>query len=167
MAMVGWTIAFDVHALTWLWGSLGEEQTAAELVKLGPEWFTRHDVARTYGNWDHISVGPAGIFMIDTKRLNGRVVVKDDGLSSGRLRCTGGSFRGSSVALRNELLEGNGPCPWVQAVVAVWGHFPERAREDTNVAYVAGEHLVEWLKSRPPTLDDTWVSSLSEAIRNL
>ena len=132
-AMVGWMVAFDVHALTWLWGSLGEEQTAAELVRLGPDWFTRHDVARTYGNWDHITVGPAGVFMIDTKRLNGRAVVKDDGLSSGRLRCTGGSFRGSSVALRNELLESNGPVSLGAGSRGCLGDFPQRLREDTNV----------------------------------
>lgn len=58
IVVVGWMIAFDVHALPWLWGSWGEEHTGDELAKLPTGWFVRHDVANGYGNWDHIAVGP-------------------------------------------------------------------------------------------------------------
>ncbi len=166
-ATFGWIIGFDVRSLPWLWGAWGEEQTAAALAKLGPDWFTRHDIERKYGNWDHVVVGPTGVFMIDTKRLSGRVSVKDDGVSSGRLRIGGSSFRGASLALRESLLERSGPCPWVQAVVAIWGDFADGSTEVGNVAYVAGDRLVEWLKSRPATLDGARIESLSEAIRTL
>jgi hypothetical protein len=69
MMVIGWTIGFDVHAFPWLWGSWGEEQTAEELRKLGPDWYVAHNIANDHGNWDHIVVGPAGVFLVDSKHL--------------------------------------------------------------------------------------------------
>jgi hypothetical protein len=39
----------------------------------------------------------------------------------------------------------------VQPVVVVWGDFRQRVVEDGGVAYVQGDELVEWLRSRPST----------------
>jgi Nuclease-related domain len=69
LAVVGWLIG-DVHSLFWLHGSQGEQWTAAELEDLGGDWSQVHDIVRNYGNWDHIVVGPSGVFLIDTKRLS-------------------------------------------------------------------------------------------------
>ena len=123
LAVFGWMIGFDAHSLTWLWGSWGEADSAEELKRLGSEWHLAHDIENSSGNWDHVVVGPGGVFMIDTKRLRGQVMVKEDGLSSGRLRYRGVSFRNSAVRLR-EALQQHIAVPWVQAVVAVWGEFP-------------------------------------------
>lgn len=168
VGMVGWMIAFDVHALTWLWGSWGEQQTAEELAKVEEAgWYVHHDVAKDYGNWDHIVVGPPGVFMIDTKRLHHAVSVSGDGLSSGRTRLAGRTFRGSAIGLREALRARVPDCPWVQAVVAVWGDFPDREVEYENVAYVAGDRLVDWLRERPVTLSDERRAALVSAIEGI
>ena len=166
LTLFGWMIGFDVHSLTWLWGSWGEIDTAAELKKLGPEWHVVHDIENAYGNWDHVAIGPTGVFMIDTKRLRGRVTVKEDGLASGRTRYSGSSFRGSSVRLR-DALQGHVQVPWIQAVVAIWGNFSETPREEGHVAYVGGPQLVEWLCSRPGRLSSERGELLAHAVRRL
>ena len=38
--------------------------------KLGPDWLVVHDVARSDGtNFDHIVVGPPGVFVLDSKNI--------------------------------------------------------------------------------------------------
>jgi hypothetical protein len=104
ISLFGWMIGFDVHALTWLWGSWGEEDTERELARLGDNWYVRHDIANDYGNWDHVAVGPPGVFMVESKRLSGRrIEIERDGLSSGRLHFGGKTFRGASAGLRDAL----------------------------------------------------------------
>jgi hypothetical protein len=34
----------------------------------------------------------------------------------------------------------------------IWGHFPQEHFEAEDVAYMGGEHLVEWLTELPPKL---------------
>ena len=62
-AFFGWYIGGDVFLVPWMWGSLGEEATAGELEKLGSVWFVAHDIENSYGNWDHVVVGPGGVFL--------------------------------------------------------------------------------------------------------
>ena len=53
-------------------GAAGEELVGAILDDLGPAgWLTLHDVALGRGNIDHIAIGPAGIFTIETKSHRG------------------------------------------------------------------------------------------------
>jgi hypothetical protein len=67
--------------------------------------YVRHDIANEYGNWDHVAVGPPGVFMVESKRLSGRrIEIERDGLSSGRLHFGGKTFRGASAGLRHALL---------------------------------------------------------------
>jgi len=68
VAVVGWLVG-DVHALTWAWGAVGERDTAAMLDDLGSDWQCVHDLRHEYGNWDHVLVGPPGVFVLDTKVL--------------------------------------------------------------------------------------------------
>lgn len=119
--LVGWMIGFDVHSLTWLWGAWGEEYTGEELAKLDSDWHVFHDIRRSQGNWDHVVVGPGGLFLLDTKRLSRAAVVVDDALVSGRTRYSGRTFRGAAVGLRDALKASLPSCPWVHAVVVVWG----------------------------------------------
>ena len=47
-------------------------------------------------------------------------------------------------------LEGRGAWPrWVQAVVVIWGDFPQRIVEERHVVYLAADELLPWLESRP------------------
>jgi Nuclease-related domain len=156
-----------VHSLTWLWGSWGEQLTADDLAKLGKGWYVRHDIENPFGNWDHVVIGPPGVFMIDTKRLTGKIHVTGDGLSSGRIRYAGSSFRGASVGLRRALLERGVRCPWVQAVVAIQGAFAEGVCIEGQVSYVAAGRLVDWLLDQPDRLSESWTSELVRALDQL
>ena len=59
-----------------LQGVEGEEKVGAILDGLAADgWFAIHDVATGRGNIDHIAIGPAGVFTIETKSRRGRVSI--------------------------------------------------------------------------------------------
>jgi Nuclease-related domain len=58
----------------WTRGAQGEERVGAVLDELrGRGWFALHDVNLDKGNIDHVVVGPAGIYTIETKSHHGRI----------------------------------------------------------------------------------------------
>jgi hypothetical protein len=65
----GWLLGFDARSLKWQRGALGEMWTGEELDRLGSGWHVVHDLADGRGNWDHIVVGPPGVFAIDSKNF--------------------------------------------------------------------------------------------------
>lgn len=146
LLLVLWLLG-DPHQLTWLWGAMGEEETERELKKLDPSrWSAEHDIERARGgNWDHVVTGPPGTFMLETKHLGSApVLVEGDRLVSGRTRIPGSQFRHAALALK----EARSLSGWVQAVVVIWGDFPQRIVLHERVAYVAGEEVVGWLESQ-------------------
>ncbi len=75
----------------WERGADGEQATAAALDALPKEsWTVFHDVrwpGRRYANVDHVAVGPAGVFVIDSKNWSGAIAVRDNVLrQNGRAR---------------------------------------------------------------------------------
>jgi hypothetical protein len=163
VAAAGWIMGGHASSLPWMWGAAGERQTAALLARLPAGWHVAHDIADGRGNWDHVVIGPTGIYVIDTKTYNGEVSVADDTLRSGRMRTSGGTFRGQAVRLREALQSETEPMPWVQAVVAIWGYFPQGIVEDPKVVYLDATRLVEWLRSRPVSLTAERVERLAMA----
>ncbi len=67
---------------SWLLGADSEEATGLELEDLGRAWAFRHDIKLTArgANADHVIVGPAGVFVIDTKYRGGEVITTRDGI---------------------------------------------------------------------------------------
>lgn len=58
----------------WGRGAAGEELVGKALDGLRKEgWFALHDVHLGHGNIDHVLVGPAGLFTIETKSHRGRL----------------------------------------------------------------------------------------------
>jgi hypothetical protein len=147
----GWLLGGDVRSMTWIWGRIGEQQTEAELDKLGLDWQVEHDIPTRHGNWDHLAVGPAGLFLLDSKRLHGRATASADSLRAGRTRFNGGGFRHAAVQLGAALTPLLGRRPWVNAVVVVWDDFPQGVYEENRVTYIAGQKLTAWLANRPAT----------------
>ena len=77
------------YAEQWEKGADGESATAAALANLGPEWTCWHDLhwpGRRFANIDHLAIGPAGIFIIDSKNWSGTITVKDNVLRQGGYR---------------------------------------------------------------------------------
>jgi len=63
----------------WQDGAWAEERTGKVLHPLQREgWTVLHDLPATYGNLDHVVVGPGGVFLLDTKRWRGDVTVEGD-----------------------------------------------------------------------------------------
>lgn len=64
------------EAEPWYVGALGELQVAKRLSTLGPGWYVLHSVPIGTGSsdLDHVVIGPAGVFTINTKHHRGQNV---------------------------------------------------------------------------------------------
>lgn len=161
IAVVLWIVG-DVRALTYAWGSVGEQRTAEVLSTLDGSWTVEHDLIHPRGNWDHVVVGPGGVFMIETKQLAQTPRVAGDALVAGRLRFSGSQFRGAAVELRERLR-----APWVQAVVTVWGDVPLETVTFDRVVYLSGQSLADWLRTQPVRLSVERQASIVSALAAL
>ena len=94
----------QLHA--WRQGAEGERRTGAVLAGLEAQgWVVLHDLhwpGRPFANIDHIAIGPAGVFVIDSKYWTGSVVVRDGVLrQNGNRRsdaCEGAAAATAAVA---------------------------------------------------------------------
>jgi len=64
------------HAQSWFSGAIGELKVAELLWQLGPEWAVLHavPVGKDGSDIDHVVIGPAGVFTINTKRHPGKKI---------------------------------------------------------------------------------------------
>lgn len=70
----------------WQVGAWGEQATAKVLRELERDgWVVLHDLRASRGNVDHIVVGTAGVFLLDSKRLGGSVAGDATGVTVRRL----------------------------------------------------------------------------------
>ena len=165
---VVYSLGGRVSAFLWWLGAEGERQTASEIEKLSTDWHCEHDLEHARGNYDHVLVGPPGVFLLDSKRLNNVSATAGDALRSGRMSYPGASFRGGAMDVKVRLEGRLGfRAPWVQAVVVVWGEFPQQLHEHEHVVYVRGEDLVEWLGSLPERANAPQRAAYVAALREL
>jgi hypothetical protein len=163
-----WSLGGHVAAFRWWLGAEGERDTGSEIEKLGPEWHCEHDLEHERGNWDHVLVGPAGVFLLDSKRLHGTAAVGGDALRSGRLAYPGGAFRAGAKRIKEAMeLRLGSRAPWVQAVVVVWGAFPQARHDEQDVVYLSGDELRPWLSELPERLNAPQRASLVTALREV
>jgi hypothetical protein len=165
-ALFGWLLGGNVTSLPWLWGAMGERQTAEALEGLDTSWRCEHDVPREHGNWDHVLVGPPGVFLLDSKHPMTRAVVEGDAFVAGR-SSPGARFRGAAAGLREALASHVARPLWVQAVVVIWGEFPQRRVEDDRVVYLHGSELLPWLRAQPGPLSVEECDALVDAVRQI
>lgn len=102
----------------------------------------------------HIAIGPAGVFLLETKNLAGTISFEDGVLVARqfddpdevyRYRSLAPRLRGQAKELSARLRDQTGGRAWVNAVVVIWGHFPEKQVSHENVTYIHGARLVHWL----------------------
>ena len=162
------------HIEQWLDGAEGERWTEKQLAPLEREgWHIVHDLEGRYGNVDHMAVGPGGVFLLDSKNWFG-VVTVTDGVATVTPRdnpdaawtATGLArrMRGVSVGNKEALQSLSGVRTWVQPVIVVWAPFDQQAVESDGVAYVAGEHIADWLRGRKSRLERPAIDKLAGAI---
>jgi len=81
---VGWRLRFraSAEATAWRTGARGERRTARRLRRLVRRGYVAfHDLAMpgSRANIDHLLIGPAGVFVIDSKQYTGRIERTPDG----------------------------------------------------------------------------------------
>jgi hypothetical protein len=80
------------HERRWAHGAGGEELVAAALEnKCRPEVVVLHDraIPGSRANIDHIAITPSGVWVIDTKRYNGKIEVAKPLFGSAKLKLAG------------------------------------------------------------------------------
>ena len=166
--VVFWGLGGHVSSLSWMRGVWGEQDTEDVLDKLGVGWVVEHDLDRDRGNWDHVAISRAGVFMIETKTTTARAFVANDSLRIGRrVSYPGASFRGAAVDLRDTLERMTGHAPWVSAVVAVWGEFEQNQIDGDRVTYIKANLLADWLAGQPTTISSERATELGAALTAL
>lgn len=157
-----------ISAFRWQLGAFGEQDTAAQIERLDVRWHCEHDVVHEHGNWDHILVGPPGIFVLDSKLIHGRAVARNDELRAGRLRYSGLAARRAALDVKRCLdVELGQSARWVQAVVVIWGDFPQGCHEEEHVVYVSGRDLLPWLASLDQRINPSQLAARVTAIRRV
>jgi hypothetical protein len=163
-----YSIGGHVSAFRWWLGAEGERDTGREIEKLSGEWYCEHDLEHSHGNYDHVLVGPPGVFLLDSKLLHGTSVAGADALRSGRVSYAGRVFRGSAKRVKVELEGSLGHRgPWVQTVVVIWGDFPQQRHEEADVVYVAGDQLIPWLSGLPLRLNASQRAAFATALKEV
>ncbi len=146
----------------WLTGAQGEQWTDEQLRKLeGRGWVILRDLKRSGYNVDHVAIGPAGVFVVDSKNLDGQVTCSGDEL---RLRRPGAAadsrpaystteaarhVRGQAAQLNKLLRSRAGRSLWVTGVVAVWASLEPAIISGNRMHFVRGDSLVDWLQAQP------------------
>jgi hypothetical protein len=149
-----------LHPDAWSWyqGAVGEIHVGALLDALGPGWFVRHSVPIGAGtkDVDHLVIGPAGVFAVNTKHhRNAKVWVGDH-----VLQVNGASTQHVKAARRDagdvsERLASHLDFPVeVTPVLALVGirSLKDGRRGDRDIAVVRAEALVGWLRAQPERL---------------
>ena len=163
-------MAIPAYIDKWRQGSEGEKWTAKELSTLPGEWRVRHDLQGRFGNIDHVVVGPAGLFLLDSKCWqNGTTTITPNGpVVAARhdpdLTWDWTNVPGKCVVLPRAKpgpSEADWPSVRVRPVVVIGGDFPGKVQERKGVTYVAGEHVCDWLMALPHQLSETDAAALA------
>lgn len=154
------------EAEPWYVGALGELEVARRLVALGPGWYVLHSVPIGTGasDLDHVVIGPAGVFTINTKHHRGQHVwvgakrILVSGQRTDHLRNAAFEAKRTSKLLSvaaRMLVD-------VTPIVAIVGARRMTVRERPyDVAVLHDHELVDWLQRRPATLTPGQVQHLA------
>jgi hypothetical protein len=156
----------------WEVGALGEEATGRQLAKLdSTRWSVIHDVDTGRGNVDHLVIGPGGVFVLDSKRVGGRVIVRADDIRVERMDderlgypLPVANVRGLAAQTSERMFAATHIRAWVTPVLVIWAEFPQRLVEGDWVV-VHGEDLVGWLESRPVRVASENIPRIANAAR--
>ncbi len=147
----------SVDSRPWYLGALGELQVAARLAKLGPDWTVLHSVpiGDRGSDIDHVVVGPAGVFTINTKfHDDARIWVGStrllvNGQKTDHLR----NSRYETQRIARKLMAVTGePIDVYPAIVLVGARSVTIRERPVDVTVLRDTELVRWLTRRAVTL---------------
>jgi hypothetical protein len=162
---------------TWREGAEGERKTEKALRPLGrADWRVFHDVDNGHGNYDHIAVGTTGVYLLETKNLQGIVDIRggvphlsrrhdpDETVIFDRVRPRA---LANAAGLKKDIERQTGHRTWVQAVVVFWSEFPEGLVEDDKCVFIHGLRLREWMRGRPERLGESDIEVIAECVASI
>jgi hypothetical protein len=138
-------------------------------------WRIVHDVQHPWGNFDHVVVGPPGVFLLETKNLTGDASVTGDGELIVRRgdderdawsRPFGPKLKRFAFRFREDLLRATG-ARWVQPVVVLCGEFPEGETTRDGVVYLQLQRLRGWLEQQRTELNTADVERIGDYLDEL
>jgi len=165
--LVGWRLRFRVSydARNWQRGARGERRTARQLGRLAKHgWVVFHDLAipSSRANADHLAIGPAGVFLIDSKNWRGHLAFAPDGTlwhGSYPLTATLATIGFEAQAIADALAV---PGLAVEPMLVVHGSaIPWGEQYLGGVAVLPADRLVATLLALPPLLTDQQVTRLA------
>jgi hypothetical protein len=167
----GWGLRFrpSPDARAWRRGAVGERRTARLLAGLERHgWAVLHDlaVAGSRANLDHLVIGPAGVFVIDSKQYCGRLRLDPSGrLWHGRYPLAP-TLRAVSFEADQAALVLTDPDVVVVPIVAVHGaQVPWGKVVMDGVPVVAARRLPSMLRQLPTVLGPERVAGLADQAR--
>jgi len=156
----------------WQDGAVGEQWTGRTLRELEPQgWRIFHDLKASYGNIDHVVVGPGGVFLLDSKRWRGSVTVEGDSAIVCRIEdpdlhsrfTSPAHVKGLAREVHEAIRASTRATVWVTPVIVVWGDFAQVVAGDT-CTFVHGDALAQWLKDQPARIAPGRVEQIAEAV---
>lgn len=130
----------------------GDDETREQLSRLeSAGWSTIHDLDARYARYRHVAIGPGGVILVHSQRLE-HPGGADDPHVQRELFIQRRRALSAAANLRREIEDRAGAPTWVQAVVVVWSDFPAGCLQDGRCVFVSGPRLVDWLRRRPDQL---------------
>lgn len=141
----------------WFQGALGEIAVGQILGRLGPEWTVLHAVPVGAGasDIDHVLIGPAGVFTLNTKNHAGKTVWVADRaiLIDGHKQHYLSRSRHEAARAAKRLSAAVGePVPVTPVLVLIEPGKLTFEQRPAGVAVVTDRELLRWLKRRRPVL---------------
>jgi len=156
------------YIANWEDGAQGEEWTAKELRPLARQgWTVMHDIQDNRGsgkgNFDHVLVGPAGVFLLDSKAWPGITNIEkglptlrrheDPDLPANVYESLPRRLKAGAASVSRALKDETKISSWVRPVVVIWGGFPAgTVEDDCGVTFVRGDLICAWLSAQPSRL---------------
>jgi hypothetical protein len=155
----------------WRRGAEGEERVAARLAKkLDDRWVVIHDLTiGTQGaNLDHLVIGPAGVFTLNTKNLKGKVTVYDKAvLHNGQNHHFLPKARDEAKKVAERLTSVTGQPVPVRSVIVLTGSAEADIKgSPRNVRVIGYLRLPRWLNGLPEVLPPAEALRLERAARD-
>ncbi len=142
---------------SWRRGAEGEERVAARLArKLDERWVVIHDltIGSQGANLDHLVIGPAGVFTLNTKNLKGHVTVYDRAvLHNGTNHHFLPKARDEAAKVARRLTNATGQQVQVRGVIVLTGRADIAIKGTPRDVRVIGYlRLARWLQGLPEVL---------------
>ena len=145
----------------------GDADTREQLTLLKDAgWSAVHDLDAHYGRYRHVAIGPGGVILLQSQRLEHSWRAEDPD-SQRELLVLRRRALAAAANLRRELEDATGRPGWVQPVVVVWSEFPSGCVQDGRCVFVSGPRLVDWLRRRPGQLSPERADALHVALERL